>query len=65
VLRAPEEGRWRDLLGRKDWQAAVYEREERLEGYILYRMSDWRDRDPRRTLSVQELVWGPWGRVRL
>ena len=55
------EGRWRDLLGRKDWQAAVYEREERLEGYILYRMSDWRDRDPRRTLSVQELVWGAVG----
>ena len=51
------EGRWRDLLGRKDWQAAVYEREERVEGYILYRMSDWRERDPRRTLSVQELVW--------
>ena len=55
------EGRWRDLLGRKDWQAAVYEREERLEGYILYRMSDWRERDPRRTLSVQELVWGAVG----
>jgi predicted acetyltransferase len=55
------EGRWRDLLGRKDWQAAVYEREERLEGYILYRMSDWRERDPRRTLSVQELVWGTVG----
>jgi len=55
------EGRWRDLLGRKDWQAAVYEREKRLEGYILYRMSDWRERDPRRTLSVQELVWGTVG----
>ena len=55
------EGRWRDLLGRKDWQAAVYEREERVEGYILYRMSDWRERDPRRTLSVQELVWGTVG----
>ena len=55
------EGRWRDLLGRKGWQAAVYEREERLEGYLLYRMSDWRERDPRRTLSVQELVWGTVG----
>jgi len=55
------EGRWRNLLSRKDWQAAVYEREERLEGYILYRMSDWRERDPRRTLSVQELVWGTMG----
>jgi predicted acetyltransferase len=56
------EGRWRDLLGRKDWEAAVYEREGRLEGYILYRMSDWReDREPRRTLAVQELVWGSLG----
>ena len=59
-VRRSEE-RWRDLLGRKDWQAAVYEREERPEGYILYRMSDWRERDPRRTLSVQELVWGTVG----
>jgi predicted acetyltransferase len=59
-VRRSEE-RWRNLLGRKDWQAAVYEREERPEGYILYRMSDWRDRDPRRTLSVQELVWGSVG----
>ena len=59
-VRRSEE-RWRNLLGRKDWQAAVYEREERPEGYILYRMSDWRDRDPRRTLSVQELVWGTVG----
>jgi predicted acetyltransferase len=56
------EGRWRDLLGRKDWEAAVYEREGRLKGYILYRMSDWReDREPRRTLAVQELVWGSLG----
>jgi predicted acetyltransferase len=56
------EGRWRDLLSRKDWKAAVYEREERLEGYILYKMSDWREgRDPARTLSVQELVWGTVG----
>ena len=52
------EGRWREVLAREDWWAAVYEREERLEGYILYRMSDWRgDRTPRRTLAVQELVW--------
>jgi predicted acetyltransferase len=50
------EGRWRNLLSRKDWQVAVYEQEGRLEGYIQYRMSDWRDREPRRTLSVQELV---------
>ena len=55
------EGRWRSLVSRKDWQAAVYEREGRLEGYILYRMSDWRDRKPRRTLSVRELVWSTVG----
>ena len=29
-----------------------------MEGYILYRMSDWReDREPHRTLTVRELVW--------
>jgi predicted acetyltransferase len=56
------EGRWREVLARKDWEAAVYEREGRLEGYILYRMSDWREeRDPPRTLAVQELVWGTLG----
>jgi predicted acetyltransferase len=52
------EGRWREVLAREDWWAAVYEREGGVEGYILYRMSDWReDREPHRTLSVQELVW--------
>lgn len=55
------EARWRSLVSRKDWQAAVYEREGRLEGYIHYRMSDWRDRKPRRTLSVWELVWNTVG----
>ncbi len=51
------EGRWREVLTREDWGAAVYEREGRLEGYILYRMSDWReDRDPPRTLAIRELV---------
>jgi predicted acetyltransferase len=58
------EGRWREVLAREDWWAAVYEREGGVEGYILYRMSDWReDRDPKRTLAVQELVWttvGAW-----
>jgi len=55
------EGRWRNLLSRKDWQAAVYEVEGSLEGYIQYRMSEWRGHEPRRTLSVQELVWGSFG----
>ena len=52
------EGRWRQVLAREDWWAAVYEREGGMEGYILYRMSGWReDREPHRTLAVQELVW--------
>ena len=52
------EGRWRQVLAREDWWAAVYEREGGIEGYILYRMSDWReDREPPRTLAVHELVW--------
>jgi predicted acetyltransferase len=52
------EGRWREVLAREDWWAAVYEREGEMEGYILYRMSGWReDREPHRTLEVQELVW--------
>jgi predicted acetyltransferase len=52
------EGRWREVLAREDWWGAVYEREGRMEGYILYRMSGWReDREPHRTLAVQELVW--------
>jgi len=58
------EGRWRNLLSRKGWEAAVYEVEGRLEGYIQYRMSDWRDREPRRELSVQELVWSTVGAQR-
>jgi predicted acetyltransferase len=53
------EGRWREVLAREDWDAAVYGREGRLEGYVLYRMSGWRgDREPHRALVVQELVWG-------
>jgi predicted acetyltransferase len=52
------EGRWRQVLAREDWLAAVYEQEGEIEGYILYRMSGWReDREPHRTLSVQELAW--------
>src|SRR5215204_6510936 len=27
-----------------------------MEGYILYKISWWQDRDPRRTLSVEEIV---------
>jgi predicted acetyltransferase len=56
------EGRWREVVAREDWGATVYEREGRLEGYLLYRMSGWReDREPHRTLAVRELVWGTPG----
>lgn len=55
---------WRlalDLSGEKaaDYghRAAVYEREGRLEGYVLYRHSEaGRDRAPRRVLHVPELL---------
>jgi predicted acetyltransferase len=60
VRRSEEQ--WRsERFWMRDWggkEPVVYEQEGRLEGYILYRMSDWReDREPHRTLSVQELVW--------
>lgn len=51
------EGHWRTTLSRKDRAAAVYEREGRVEGYIIYRLSGWEeDRDPQRTLSAEETV---------
>ncbi len=56
------EGRWREVLAREDWGVAVYERGGGLEGYVLYRMSEWReDREPHRTLAVKELVWDTTG----
>jgi predicted acetyltransferase len=51
------EGRWREYLGREKEEVVIYESEGRIEGYIIYQMSDWReDRDPPRTLSIRELV---------
>jgi predicted acetyltransferase len=50
------EGHWRTTLSKKDAEAAVYERDSDIEGYILYKLSGWQDRDPRRTLSVEEIV---------
>ena len=50
------EGHWRTTLTKKDAEAAVYERDSDIEGYILYKLSGWQDRDPRRTLSVEEIV---------
>jgi predicted acetyltransferase len=50
------EGHWKSSLSKKDTDVAVYEREGDVEGYILYKISGWQDRDPRRTLSVDEIV---------
>jgi predicted acetyltransferase len=50
------EGHWNTTLSKKDADVAVYERDGDVEGYILYKISGWQDRDPRRTVSVEELV---------
>ena len=50
------EGHWKKSLADKDKGVAVYERDGGVEGYILYKISGWQDRDPRRTLSVEEVV---------
>ena len=50
------EGHWKTSLSKKDTDVAVYERDGDVEGYILYKISGWQDRDPRRTLSVDEIV---------
>lgn len=51
------EGRWREYLGRKSTEAAVYEREGRVEGFVIYGMSPWdRESYPHRTLGVSELI---------
>jgi len=50
------EGHWKKSLSKKGADAAVYERDGDVEGYILYEISGWQDRDPRRTLSVEEFV---------
>lgn len=51
------EEQWRQFLGRKEQEAAVYEREEKVEGYAIYNMSDWSHESyPYRTLNVSELT---------
>jgi predicted acetyltransferase len=54
VLRS--EGHWKKSLADKDSDAAVYEPGGEIEGYVLYKISGWQEREPRRTLSVEELV---------
>ncbi len=60
VMRS--EGHWRGWLGRDVNEAVVYERDGRVEGYALYTMSEWRDREePHRRLEVKEIVAGGVG----
>src|ERR671921_2637936 len=50
------EGHWKKSLSKKGTDVAVYDRNGEVEGYILDKISGWQDRDPRRTLSVEEIV---------
>ena len=51
------EGYWKTTLAEKDREVAVYERDGEVEGYVLYKMSGWREGGyPRRTLSVKEVA---------
>lgn len=54
-------GRWRQILNQDDeWsrrlQAAVYEKEDRVRGYLLYKQSEREGQTPHRRLTVYELV---------
>ena len=55
------EGRWRQLLEGGDpefenLRAAVYEKEDEVEGYLLYRHSEREGQSPPRRLTVYEVV---------
>lgn len=51
------EALWRKVLGRKDYEAAVYDAGRGVEGYLIYKMTDFREgREPERRLEVRELV---------
>ncbi len=51
------EVRWRsESFWSRGREAAVYESDGRVEGYLIYKMSGWRDRKPQRELKVSELV---------
>ena len=48
---------WRKTLGRKEFETAVYEAGGGVGGYLIYKMSSYREgRKPERRLEVQELV---------
>lgn len=55
------EGRWRQVLGGDDeWfenlHAAVYEKEDGIRGYLLYKQTDREEKSPPRRLTVYEIV---------
>ncbi|MEW6635960.1 MAG: GNAT family N-acetyltransferase [Actinomycetota bacterium] len=51
------EAYWRWWMSRDGREAAIYERDAKIEGYILYEMTRWREeREPHRTLAVSELI---------
>ena len=47
---------WEQILAEKERYVAVYQWEDEVEGYILYKISGWQEQDPRRTLRVDESV---------
>ncbi len=48
---------WRKVLGPRDVEAAVYEDGGNVRGYLVYKMSGWREgKEPVRRIEVQELV---------
>ena len=50
---------WRKILGDKDLEAAVYDAGGGVGGYLIYKMSPYREgREPERRLEVEELVAG-------
>ena len=56
------EAYWRQSLDRKHFEAAVYEGEGEVQGYLLFKMSDHdEEREPQRRLGVEELIAGTRG----
>lgn len=56
-----DEGRWRQVLsGDDEWSknlhAAVYEKEDEVRGYLLYKQTDREGQTPPRRLTVYEIV---------
>ncbi len=50
------EGHWKSTVSEKGRDVAVYGRDGRIEGYVIYKISGWQEQDPRRTLGVDEFV---------